>query len=100
MRESSSSGEGLLSDSESSRRLDVVPVLLSEGVRLLLKALLALGKTLVLADSHDCDSGCWTSRRVVLSCRCSKKIRSESTWVRLTDTLAPRTLGFLRTAIT
>ena len=47
--------EVLLSDRESSWGLDVVPVLLSEGVGLLLETLLALRKTLVLADSHDCD---------------------------------------------
>jgi len=45
----------LLPDRESSGRLDVVPVLLSEGVGLLLETLLALRETLVLADSHDCD---------------------------------------------
>lgn len=45
----------LLPDRESSGCLDVVPVLLSEGVGLLLETLLALRKTLVLADSHDCD---------------------------------------------
>jgi hypothetical protein len=36
------SGEGLLSDRESSWGLDVVPVLLREGVGLLLKTLLSL----------------------------------------------------------
>lgn len=48
----------LLPDRESSGRLDVVPVLLREGVGLLLKTLLALRETLVLADSHDCDESC------------------------------------------
>jgi hypothetical protein len=46
----------LLPDRESSGRLDVVPVLLSEGVGLLLKTLLALRETLVLSDSHGDDS--------------------------------------------
>lgn len=45
----------LLPDRESSGRLDVVPVLLSEGIGLLLETLLALRETLVLADSHGCD---------------------------------------------
>lgn len=47
----------LLSDLESSRSLHIVPILLGESIGLLLETLLSLGKTLVLADSHDCDEG-------------------------------------------
>ena len=50
-------GDGVLSDGESGGCLDGVPVLLSEGVGPLLQALLALGQSLVLADSHDCVFG-------------------------------------------
>jgi len=42
----------LLSDGEGGGRLDGVPVLLREGIRSLLDALLALGQSLVLANRH------------------------------------------------
>jgi hypothetical protein len=57
----------LLSVGESRRSLDIVPVLLGERVGFLLQALLAFRKTLVLADSHDCDvMRAWWRRKLVV----------------------------------
>jgi hypothetical protein len=52
-----------LSVDESGGRLDRVPVLLRKGIGALLQAFLALGKALVLSDSHDCDDGVELSSR-------------------------------------
>jgi len=54
-REISGSGANILSRCEERRSFNIVPILLGEGVDLLLETLLAFGKALVLADSHNCD---------------------------------------------
>jgi hypothetical protein len=46
----------VLSDGECGGSLDGVPILLCKGIGSLLETFLALGETLVLSDSHDCDS--------------------------------------------
>lgn len=55
----------VLSDGERRGSLDGVPVLLGEGIGLLLETLLSLRETLVLSYGHDCDGYVWCRRRVL-----------------------------------
>ena len=61
-------GDIVLSDGEGGRGLHGIPVLLRKWISALLEALLALGKTLVLANSHDCGVG--VGSRVLSSFAC------------------------------
>lgn len=64
----------VLSDLECGGSLDGVPIFLRERIGSLLEALLALGETLVLPDSHDCSA--------VVEWKIGRLWRLKSAWCR------------------